>query len=260
MRTFSTKDQWVVQAKNKHGDLYDYTLVEYVDHKTPVMILCKQHGEFLQKPYVHTLNGSGCSKCYRERMYGRYNLSTETFINKARNKHGDLYDYSEVDYINNKTKVTILCPSHGKFAQSPASHLRGTRCPLCAKKQSKGEQKIGKFLIDHHIPFIKEYKFPDCINPETLRALPYDFFLPNLNTLIEFDGEHHYFPVIFSNNKQDLDYFTKCHEQIKHNDAIKSEYATKKGIQLIRIPYFDSVVDHLMTLTQRKPFQVKKTS
>ena len=61
-------------------------------------------------------------------------LTTEQFIEKARKVHGNKYDYSKVKYINNKTKVCIICHEHGEFYQTPHRHLKGRGCPECGKK------------------------------------------------------------------------------------------------------------------------------
>lgn len=60
-------------------------------------------------------------------------LTTEEFIKKAREVHGDRYDYSKVEYVNSKTKVRIICSEHGEFLQLPSNHLRSNGCPICAK-------------------------------------------------------------------------------------------------------------------------------
>lgn len=83
----------------------------------------------LSKQVAH-INGSGCVKCANEKQ----SLTTEEFINKARAKHGEKYDYSQVNYVNTDTKITIICYQHGDFEQRPYNHLKGTECPECAKE------------------------------------------------------------------------------------------------------------------------------
>lgn len=127
-----TTEEFVARARDVHGDRYDYSKAEYVNLKTPVCIICKKHGEFLQKPNGHLL-GRGCQQC------GDNRLTTEEFVARAREVHGDRYDYSKVEYINLVTKVTIICPEHGEFTQKPSVHLDGCGCPNCAniKKEYK---------------------------------------------------------------------------------------------------------------------------
>jgi hypothetical protein len=97
-----------------------------------VTIICPKHGEFKQKAYWH-LNGSGCSKCYHERSSTLRKTTLNEFKEKARQVHGNKYDYSKVNYINSTTKVCIICPEHGEFWQAPSSHLSGQGCPKCAR-------------------------------------------------------------------------------------------------------------------------------
>lgn len=107
----------MIKAKAIHGNKYDYSKVNYVNTKEKVCIICPTHGEFWQRPNGH-LNGLGCDKCGKT-----YSYTTEEFIEKAKQIHGNKYDYSKVKYINAQTKVCIICPIHGEFWQTPYKHL-----------------------------------------------------------------------------------------------------------------------------------------
>ena len=120
-----TKEVFIERSCLKHNDRYDYSKVVYHGLNVPVRIICPIHGEFLQMPSGH-MNGNGCPKCF-----GSPKSTTEEFVMKARSKYGDLYDYSNVRYVNSKEKVCIICPKHGEFWMTPNSHLRGHRCPKC---------------------------------------------------------------------------------------------------------------------------------
>jgi very-short-patch-repair endonuclease len=124
----SNSDEFVEKSKEIHGDKYDYSKVEYVNSNTKVTIICKIHGEFIQKPNNH-LSGKGCSKCA-----GCYQYSTCEFIEKAKEIHGDKYDYSKVEYVKSNEKVIIICKKHGEFLQSPANHLQGNGCITCVDR------------------------------------------------------------------------------------------------------------------------------
>ena len=123
-----TTEQFIVEARKIHGDQYDYSKVNYVNNNTKIIIICPIHGEFLQTPSQH-LSGSGCPLCANN-----IRLTTEQFIERAREIHGDKYDYSKVNYINANTHVKIICPIHGEFLQTPSQHLSGHGCLLCAGK------------------------------------------------------------------------------------------------------------------------------
>ena len=128
-----TIQEFIEKAIQIHGDKYDYSKVEYINDKTPVCIICPEHGEFWQKPCVH-LTGGGCLKCFRQRISKKYICSTQEFIEKAKKVHGDKYDYSKVEYKGANEKVCIICPKHGEFWQTPSKHTNGKHgCPKCCK-------------------------------------------------------------------------------------------------------------------------------
>jgi hypothetical protein len=140
-------------------------------------------------------------------------------------KHLDMYDYSLVDYKRNKNKVSIICRKHGEFSQRPNDHLKGSGCPIC--KSSKGEIKILNFLDDNKIKYITQYKFNDCRNK---LPLPFDFYLPELNTCIEYDGILHFKSIDIFGGEEAL-------RNVIINDSIKTQYCLDNNINLIRIAY-----------------------
>lgn len=136
-----TKKEFIERAKKIHGNKYDYSKVKYIDYETPVTIICPIHGEFQQTPNSH-LHSYGCPKCGRKNINADRKLTTEEFIKKAKEVHGDKYDYSKVEYKTNKTPVTIICPIHGEFKQRPANHLSGNGCKKCAVEESRLSKEI----------------------------------------------------------------------------------------------------------------------
>ncbi len=106
-------------ALEKHGNKYDYSKVTYRSMLDKVTIICPIHGEFKQKKEIHT-RGSGCQKCGKNRI----TKTTEEFIEDARKKHGESFDYSKVKYENCRKHVIIICNTcKHEFLQSPANHL-----------------------------------------------------------------------------------------------------------------------------------------
>jgi hypothetical protein len=124
-----TKQEFIHRSNQIHNFEYDYSLVDYKNNKTSVSIKCKIHGLFNQRPINHINGKSGCPFCY-----GHIKSSLEEFIVKSNQIHNFKYDYSIVDYKNNKTKVSIICNEHGIFKQSPNVHLSGHGCFICANK------------------------------------------------------------------------------------------------------------------------------
>jgi hypothetical protein len=119
------------RAKLLHNNIYDYSLVNYVNFKTKIKIICHKHGMFMQTPNNH-LNGHGCNKCALELRSKNQRKSIKGFIIKANNVHGNKYDYSLVKYKNTHTKVIIICKKHGNFTQQPSHHINGVGCPQCS--------------------------------------------------------------------------------------------------------------------------------
>ena len=146
-----TTEEWIVSARKVHGDKYDYNKVEYNGAFTKVCIICPEHdhGEFWQIPNAH-INGHGCPKCANEAKGEYCRLSKEDFIKKAHKVHGGKYYYDKVDYVNNNTKVCIICHKHGEFWQRPADHKRGIACPKC-----KGEDLAERYRLSKE-EFIKK--------------------------------------------------------------------------------------------------------
>ena len=107
---------FINKAKLTHEDKYDYSLVDYINSYTKVRIICPIHGEFEQRVDIH-LSVSGCQKCARERQNINVKSTNDIFINNANQIHGGKYDYSNINYINARTKVKIICPIHGEFEQ-----------------------------------------------------------------------------------------------------------------------------------------------
>jgi hypothetical protein len=122
------RECFIEKAREVHGNKYDYSLVEYVNTSTKVKIKCTTHGLFEQSAYGH-LRGNGCSSCSNNKKHTVY-----SFIKKAREVHGNKYDYSLVDYVNLQTRINITCHEHGIFEQTPDGHLSGNGCPICADK------------------------------------------------------------------------------------------------------------------------------
>lgn len=126
-----TRKEFIEKSIRKHGNTYDYSKVVYNRNRDRVVIICKVHGEFSQIAANH-LNGMGCKLC----RINKTRLGWEEFITKARKCHGDKYNYSSVIYINNSSKVKIICPIHGAFRQTPRDHLSGHGCNKCGGSYS----------------------------------------------------------------------------------------------------------------------------
>ena len=171
-------DQFIKEAVKKYGDKWIYTEVNYISAIIKVTITCSIHGDFEQTPNSH-LQCQGCPKCA---IYAK-TKDAEQFIKEAIGKHGDKWIYTEVDYINAYTKVTITCPVHGDFEQTPHNHLQGRGCPKCTHIISKPETIwIDSLNID---PKYRQAKIK--IGKKYIKA---DAYIPETNTVYEFHGNY----------------------------------------------------------------------
>ena len=205
-------EEFIKKAKEIHGDKYNYSKVEYVTTNKNVTIICKEHGEFQQTPYSH-LKSNGCNKCTFRDLGVSQRSNTEDFIQKSKEIHGDKYDYSLVNYTKNDSKVTIICPIHGEFEQTPKLHIQGSICYKCTYNASKMEIEFGDF--------IKSFYFGEVITNSRSIIYPYelDIFLPEFNLGIEINGMY-WHSEKFKEKKAHLDKYNLCKE---------------KGIRLISI-------------------------
>lgn len=126
-----TTEEIISKFKEKHGNKYNYSLVNHKKSDIKVTIICPKHGAWETRPYNH-IKGHGCPKCG-----GGVLLTNEEIISEFINTHGNKYDYSKVDYKSINDKVLIVCPTHGEFEQSPSAHKKGSGCPSCTRGFSK---------------------------------------------------------------------------------------------------------------------------
>ena len=125
MGKWMTQQEFVEKANFIHKFKYNYSEVHYTGSYNNVIIICPVHGKFSQTPNCH-LQGEGCKKCAK-----KYRPTTEEYIHRAKEVHGDKYDYSKTVYKSNKSKVVITCKKHGDFEQVARNHLKGSGCRLC---------------------------------------------------------------------------------------------------------------------------------
>lgn len=220
-----------IKAEKIFNNSYNYDNIEhYNSMNDDITIVCPKHGEFKNTWHWHINKKRGCKDCAIERVTD----TKESFILKSQNTHGDKYDYSKVEYINSKTKVTIICKVHGEFTQKPCDHINSSQgCPKC--KQSKGEIEISKYLIENVIEYVYQKTFDGC---RYKLPLHFDFYLSDYNICVEFDGEQHFKIVEGWGGEEGF-----IGRQMK--DKIKTAYCKDNNIKLVRIKYTDDIINKL---------------
>ena len=202
----------------------------YKDSNTKVKIICPIHGEFWQIASSH-LNGHGCVKCAN---IGKLNTISD-FIKLSNNKHHGKYDYSRVNYINNATKVCIICPKHGEFWQVPGNHIRGKGCPKCGQIMSKAEDEIMELL-----------KGLECQqrNRGILKGKEIDIFIPSLKLGIEYNGLFWHSEESGKDNNYHINKLIECNKQgirliqifedewVKHREICESKLRQICGLNI----------------------------
>jgi len=215
-----TTEEFIKKAREIHSDKYDYSKVEYKNTDTKVCIICPEHGEFWQTPHSH-LCGQGCPCCCKTKK-----MTTEEFIKKAREVHGDKYDYSKVEYKNNKIPVCIICPEHGEFWQSPGNHLsQKQNCPKCSELSNISETRLFNFIKENCNYNIKRQKKFSWLGSKRI-----DIFIEELNIGIEYQGKQHFEPVECFGGAFEF-------EKTKKRDEEKYNECKKHGIKLLYVSY-----------------------
>lgn len=207
-----------------------YTLLtdvnDYVDVKMDIEFVCPIHGKqtMMLDNFIRGHKCKDCSYEYRGENL-RYDKDyVEKYINSINgNKLLNPEDYNGI-YIRN---LDIQCSCGNVYTTSFGNykHADVTKCFFCSCKSSKGEERINKFLNLNQIVFIREKRFDDC---RDVKPLPFDFYIPENNLIIEFDGRQHFENV-----------YNRDYETIKKHDAIKNQYCKDNNIDILRIPYWD---------------------
>jgi len=219
-------EQVINEFRQVHGNKYDYSLItEYKNNSQKLPIIChekdengNEHGIFYQTANKHFISKHGCPKCANELNGKRKRLTTEQFIERAKAIHGDKYDYSKTKYVDYETPLTIICPVHGEFQQTPEAHLAHCGCPIC--NSSHLEDEMRQFLKKNHILFIEQKKF------EWLGRQSLDFYLPRFHVGIECQGGQHFKEVEHFGDKEG---FKKRLEL----DKRKNELCKENSVSLI---------------------------
>ena len=219
-------DQFLIEAHSVHENKYSYVQESYTKYKIKMKIICPSHGLFEQTPTNHISKKQGCPQCA---ILLRKELITKTFqemIITAKNIHQDRYTYIENSYSNGYSHMTIICPIHGDFKQTPNNHLQGHGCPSCV---FKNQSIVAEVLCTLNIKYLTEYK----LSIGNKRKYKVDFYLPDYNLIIEYNGEQHYTPQTFGSLT--IEAANKKFLKQKKRDVRVRNYCRDSGIYFIEI-------------------------
>ena len=197
---------------------------KYLGSKTKTTFMCLNDGFVWDTTPYHVLHNSGCPMCANKMQSERQTLSHEEYLKRLKQITNSILPINQ--YVKNDVPILHKClKCNYEWEVSPNSLIsERVGCPKC--NCTKGENRIIKFLEDNNIDFVFQKKFDGLKN---INSLYYDFYIPELNVLVEYDGEFHYIDI-FKNNS---------FEPAKMRDVLKDEYAKNNNIKLIRIPYWD---------------------
>lgn len=227
-----TNEEWIQKSKQKFKDKFDYSKTKYTGKRNNVTLICPEHGEFIMNAESHIKSVTGCPYCGTKQSNKARSLTQEEYLNKLKEVYGDKYDYSKVDYQGQKRNITLICPKHGEFSHRADGYLYKIGCPKCSK--SKNEEIIANFLETNNIKYIPQYRIN---NPfENRKFIEIDFYLPDYNLFIEYNGKQHYVPIEYFGGK------LRFNDQLNRDDNLK-KYCKDNNIKLLEIRYDENTED-----------------
>lgn len=220
----STED-FKIEMENKNPNIE--IIGEYINSKEKIKCKCKICKEIWEVTPNHLLKGSGCPVCSQQ-IHRNTKKTTLEFITEMYEVNPNIKICGE--YKTSHSKILCRCLRDGfEWKAKPMSLLSGYGCPKCSFP--KGELSIEKYLHKYDIKYEAQKKFDGLIGVLN-GSLSYDFYIPSLNSLIEYNGKQHYVPIEWFGG-------TKKFEQQQEHDKRKREYAKQNNIKLIEIPYWD---------------------
>lgn len=227
-------DTFINKSKIVHNKYY-YPKFKYINNRQIINIVCKKHGKFSAQIGAH-LRGHGCPQCS-----GNKKLTCFEILTKCNEVHNNkfIYDINTLSSVSSNFK--IICSEHGEFTQLGSNHIYLRQgCPKCS--MSKGEQQIVNILEENNIIYTQQKRFDKCKN---INTLPFDFYLNDLNILIEYDGIQHFKPVEFFGGEISFNL-------TQQNDNIKNNYCKENNVVLHRIRYDDNINQEIKKILQLK--------
>lgn len=230
-----THSEYVQELKDINH--YIEVLEEYRGANTRILHKCNIDGyKWLSTP-ANILFGYGCPECSRRRLSDRFSKTHEQYVRELSVTNPNIEVLEE--YVNSKTPILHKCKIDGnEWKAAPGNILFGQGCPKC--QSSKGEKRIAQWLQENNITYVQQKTFTEC---KDKKVLPFDFYIPDHNLCIEYDGEQHFKPINFSGKGDEWALNQLSITQM--HDNIKNQYCKDNNIRLLRIPYFKNIESEL---------------
>lgn len=212
-------------------------LEKYSGNKIPILHKCLIHNIDWEICPTNALKGHGCSECHKERISHKNKKGNEEYILELSKANPEVIALET--YVNISTPIMHKCMRHNyDWFIAPRDALKGHGCPMC--RESIGERMVRIWLEANNVSYIYQYIFDGCKDTNTL---PFDFYLPNYNCCMEYDGIQHFKPVDFAGEGEEI--AQRKFEYTQSHDRIKNEYCKNNNINLIRIPYYADIEEEL---------------
>lgn len=227
---YKTHEQYVDEVNKVNPNIV--VVGKYTEARVAILHKCTIHNvEWLAYPNS-ILRGCGCPKCGGEKIGNKLRKTHEQYIEDLKSVNRDIVPMET--YVDSFTSILHRCLIDGnEWYAKPVNILSGCGCPQC--NISHGEKSVKLWLDSHGVKYMQQKAFDDCCD---IKPLPFDFYLPEYNCCIEYDGEQHYRAVDYFGGE---DGFKKT---VAH-DNIKNDYCKNNDIKLLRIPYYANVEEEL---------------
>lgn len=200
---------------------------QYINASTPTMHRCLICGYEWKVVPDSLMRGYGCPQCA-----GNVKRTHDEYLEQLNLINPNIEPIEQ--YKNARTKILHQCKIDGYIWNvAPYLTLQGYGCPKC--NESKGERAICIWLDKHNIDYIQQKTFDNCRDKQ---CLPFDFYLPDYNAIIEYQGKQHYESIDYFGGQENLEY-------TQRHDKIKSDYCKQNNIRLLCIRYDEDINDAL---------------
>jgi predicted nucleic acid-binding Zn-ribbon protein len=225
-----TQEEYIEAVKLENPNIE--VVGKYANAKTKILHKCLIHNVIWDALPTNILKGCGCCECMKEKISNKNGSNHSEYVEKLLNINPNIIALEE--YVNTETKIKHKCKvCEHEWSAKPANILAGKGCPKC--NESHGEKNISNYLNINHIDYIPQHTFDDC---KDIRKLPFDFYIPELNMCIEYDGEQHFKAVDHFGGEEGL-------KTRQFHDQIKTSYCEQNNILLLRIKYDENIEEKI---------------